>query len=208
MYTDLNKTLTAIGKCLPAGGGPTTEQLYRMYDLTQRLLSQELAVICGLETYGPNPARQERPTLARQHAAGRNVNGIVTLTLEEPIPAMKRLTEAVEEHWKAMLHAAISEVAQPPRTLPFFEQAFVAIEIITPRGSNNARVWDTSNRAIQVILNNLKGIFFHDDDMEHMAFSVVGRWSEGPGKTVIRIFDFARLQQVWTGILPPDGPGP
>ena len=76
-------------------------------------------------------------------------------------------------HWKAMLHAAISDAAaQGP--LPYFEKAFVEIEIVTPRGSNNARVWDTSNRALQVILNNLKGIFFHDDDMEHMAFSVAG----------------------------------
>ena len=76
-----------------------------------------------------------------------------------------------------MLHAAISDAAaQEP--LPYFEKAFVEIEIVTPRGSNNARVWDTSNRAIQVILNNLKGVFFRDDDMEHMAFSVVGRWGE------------------------------
>lgn len=207
MYINLNKTLTAIGKCLLAGGGPTTEQLHRMYDLTQRLLSQELAVICDLETYGPKPAGQERPTLAWRHASGGSVNGIVTLTIQEPLPAMKRLTEAVEEHWKAMLHAAISEAAQPPETLTFFERAFVSIEIVTPRGSDNARVWDTSNRAIQVILNNLKGIFFHDDDMEHMAFSVVGRWGEGTGKTVIRVFDFAKLQQVWADILPPDGPG-
>ena len=179
-----------------------------MYDLTQRLLSQELAVICDLETYGPDPAGQERPPLARRHASGGSVNGIVTLTIQEPLPAMKMLTEAVEEHWKAMLHAAISEAAQPPATLPFFERAFVAIEIVTPRGRNNARVWDTSNRAIQVILNNLKGIFFRDDDMEHMAFSVVGRWGEGTGKTVIRAFDFAKLQQVWADILPPDGPEP
>ena len=208
MYIDLNKTLTDIGKCLPAGGETTTEQLHRMYDLTHRLLSQDLAVICDLETYGPDPAGQERPTLARQHASGGSVNGVVTLTIQEPLPSMKRLTEAVEDHWKAMLHAAISEAAQPAETLPFFERAFVAIEIVTPRGSNNARVWDTSNRAIQVILNNLKGIFFYDDDMEHMAFSVVGRWGKGPGKTMIRIFDFAKLQQIWTSIVPPDGPGP
>lgn len=208
MYTDLNKALVAIGRCLPGEGPPDRDRLHRMYDLTQRLLSQELAVICDLETYGPDPAGQERPTLAQQHASGRNVSGILTLTLEEPLPAMKRLTEAVEEHWKAMLHAAISEASQPPGTLPFFERAFVAIEIVTPRGSNNTRVWDTSNRAIQVILNNLKGIFFHDDDMEHMAFSVVGRWGEGPGKTVIRVFDFAKLQRVWAGIAPPSGPAP
>ena len=100
---------------------------------------------------------------------------------------MKKLTEAAEEHWKAMLHAAISDAAaQEP--LPYFEKAFVEIEIVTPRGSNNARVWDTSNRAIQVILNNLKGIFFRADDMEHMAFSVVGRWGK-KGVTILRISD-------------------
>lgn len=208
MYIDLNKTLAAIGNCLTAGSEPTTAQLHRMYSLTQRLLSQELAVIYDLETYGPTPVGQGRTTLAQQHAAGRSVSGILTLTLEEPLPAMKRLTEAVEEHWKAMLHAAISEAAQSAEALPFFERAFVTIEVVTPRGSDNARVWDTSNRAIQVILNNLKGIFFHDDDMEHMAFSVVGRWGEGPGKTVIRVFDFAKLQQVWRSIMPPDGTEP
>ena len=109
------------------------------------------------------------------------------LKIDEPLPSMKKLTEAVEEHWKAMIHAAISDAAaQEP--LPYFEKAFVEIEIVTPRGSDNARVWDTSNRAIQVILNNLKGIFFHDDDMEHMAFSVVGRWGE-KGATILRISD-------------------
>ena len=92
---------------------------------------------------------------------------------------------------KAMIHAAISDVAaQEP--LPYFEKAFVEIEIVTPRGSNNARVWDTSNRAIQVILNNLKGIFFRDDDMEHMAFSVVGRWGE-KGVTILRISDSGQI---------------
>jgi len=77
----------------------------------------------------------------------------------------------------------------------------VEIEISTPRGSNNARVWDTSNRALQVILNNLKGIFFLDDDMEHMAFSVVGQWGEGVGKTVIRVRDFNRSEQIKTQLL-------
>ena len=65
----------------------------------------------------------------------------------------------------------------PP--LPYFEKAFVTIRIVTPRGSHNARVWDTSNRAIQIILNNPKGIFFEDDNIEHMAFSVIGSWGAG-----------------------------
>lgn len=100
MYTDLKKTLTAIGRCLPDEG-----------ELTQK-------------------------------------------------------------------QPAISEAArQDP--LPYFEKAFVTIRIVTPRGSHNARVWDTSNRAIQIILNNPKGIFFEDDNIEHMAFSVIGSWGAG-----------------------------
>lgn len=75
------------------------------------------------------------------------------------------------------------------------------IEIATPKGSDNARVWDTSNRAIQIILNNLKGIFFRDDDMEHMAFSVVGRWGEAPGETVIHIMDFDRWARIKARVL-------
>ena len=107
---------------------------------------------------------------------------------------MKRLTEAVEEHWKAILHAAIEEAAQQSPLL-YFDKAMVEIEIVTPRGSDNARLWDTSNRAIQVVLNNLKGIFFEDDNMEHMAFSVVGKWGE-KGATIIRVLDFDKSQQI------------
>lgn len=184
MYIDLKKTLAALGRCLPAKGEPTQKQLRRMYDLTLRLMSQKLAVLYDGEAFG-NPAGRE------QQSDGETSGGIVTLTICEPLPAMKKLTEAVEVHWKAMLHAAISEAAwQGP--LPHFEKALVEIEIATPKGSDNARVWDTSNRAIQIILNNLKGIFFRDDDMEHMAFSVVGRWGEVSGETVIHIMDFAR----------------
>lgn len=192
MYTNFEKTLAALGRCLPAEGEPTTKQLHRMYDLTLRLMSQELAVIYDLETFGGNTVRQERQTFAEEKSGVNTAGGIVTLTISEPLPAMKRLTEAVEEHWKAMLHAAISEAGRL-EPLPWFEKAFVAIKIVTPKGSNNAKVWDTSNRAIQVILNNLKGIFFEDDNMEHMAFSVIGKWGQ-EGKTVIQIFDFERLR--------------
>ena len=118
----------------------------------------------------------------------------MTLTIHEPLPPIKKLTEAVEEHWKAMLHTAIEKAVQQ-RPLPYFDKAMVEIEIITPRGSDNARLWDTSNRAIQVVLNNLKGIFFEDDDMEHMAFSVLGRWGE-KGVTIIRISDFDKSHQI------------
>ena len=59
MYTDLKKTLAAIGRCLPDEGEPTQKQLHRMYDETLWLMSQELAVIYDRETFGSHPAEPE-----------------------------------------------------------------------------------------------------------------------------------------------------
>jgi len=60
------------------------------------------------------------------------------------------------------------------------------------KGSDNARVWDTSKRAIQIVLNNLKGIFFRDDDLEQMTFSGTGRRGE-TGITILRISAFQEV---------------
>ena len=147
--------------------------------------------IYDMEIFGGTGLKE---CLAQKQSCGRNDRISVTLTIDEPLPSMKRMTEAIEEHWKAMLHAAIEETAQQ-RPLPYFDKAMVETEIVTPRGSNNAKLWDTSNRAINVIINNLKGIFFEDDTMEHMATSVVGRWGE-KGVTMIHILDFDKSRQI------------
>lgn len=168
---------------------PNPENLKRAYDQTLRLQSQILSLIYDEEAFGAF-AGQKR--FAEERGRGKNSDSMIVLTIQEPLPAMKRLTEAIEEHWKAMLHTAISQAArQDP--LPHFEKAFVEIEIVTTKGSDNARLWDTSNRAINVIINNLKGIFFEDDNMEHMAFSVIGKWGE-VGTTVIRISEFEQVR--------------
>ena len=194
MNIDLKKTTAQIDRCLPDSGEADLERLHRMYELTLRLQSQLLAVIYDRETF---QASMPQVSLAREYSRGVNDGASVTLTVYEPLPSMKKLTEAIEEHWKAALHAAIGETArQGP--LPRFEKAFVEIEIITLKGSNNARLWDTSNRAVNVIINNLKGIFFEDDNMEHMAFSVVGRWGE-KGVTIIRISELDKSHQIETG---------
>ena len=194
MNINLKKTIAQIDRCLPDSGEVELARLHRMYELTLRLQSQLLAVIYDVETFQASATQRN---LAREHSHGVNNGLAVTLTIHEPLPPMKKLTEAIEEHWKAALHAAIGEAArQGP--LPRFEKAFVEIEVVTPRGSDNARLWDTSNRAINVIINNLKGIFFEDDNMEHMAFSVVGRWGE-KGVTIIRISELDKSRQIEVG---------
>lgn len=190
MYINLNKTMAAVEKTL-AGENPGIEELKQAYQYTLRLQSQILAAIYDIEAFG-GMAMEKR--FAQKQSYGTSDGGIVVLSIQEPLPSMKRLTEAVEEHWKAMLHSAIEEAARQ-EPLPYFQKAFVEIEIITPRGSDNTKVWDTSNRAINVIINNLKGILFEDDNMEHMAFSVVGKWGE-KGVTMIRVSELDELRQI------------
>lgn len=191
MNISIRQTLSRLERCLPESGTANPANLRKMYDLTLRLQSQLLGVIYDMEAFAPS-ARQE--SLASSHSAGINQKRGVTLTIYEPLPSMKRLTESLEEHWKEMIHAAIFEAVQQ-EPLPHFEKAFVEITIITPRGTNNANLWDTSNRAINVIINNLKGIFFQDDNMEHMAFSVVGSWGE-KGVTILRISELDESRQI------------
>ena len=99
---------------------------------------------------------------------------MVTLIIPEPLPGMKELTGALEEHWVTMIHAAIEK--ESITGIPKFHKAMVMIEVTTPRG-----------------MNNPKGTFFRDDDFEHMAFSVVTNWDE-IGRTTIRICELSQLE--------------
>ena len=95
------------------------------------------------------------------------------------------------EHRITMIHNVIEK--ESITGISKFQKAMVMIEITAPRGTDNPRVWDTSNRAINLIINNLKGIFFRDDDFEHMAFSVVAKWGE-IGRTTIRVCEFSQRE--------------
>lgn len=165
---------------------PDIEHLRKAYELTLRLRSQLLSTIYDCEQYGV----AEKPTTEATAPVTSQSKRLVTLTINEPLPGLKELTAAVEDHWIRMIHQAIFEESRTG--IPQFNKAFVMIEITTPRGSNNPKVWDTSNRAINVIINNLKGIFFRDDDFEHMACGIVADWGEN-GRTTIRICELEDL---------------
>ena len=177
MYIDLKKTLSQIEKALPQEGVQDLSKLQKAYEITLRLRSQIIGVIYDMKQYSGSAANDSSK---REIKSNKQV---VTLIIPKPLPGLKELTAAVEEHWVTMIHDAIE---QESRTgIPKFRKAMVQIEISTPRGTDNPRVWDTSNRAINLVINNLKGIFFRDDDFEHMAFSVVAKWGE-IGSTIIR----------------------
>ena len=185
LYINLRKTLTQIEKALPQEGVQDLSKLQKAYNITLRLRSQIIGVIYDMKQYSgstANDSPKEEMSSNKQ---------MVTLIIPEPLPGMKELTSAVEEHWVTMIHDAIEK--ESITGIPKFQKAMVMIEITTPRGTNNSKVWDTSNRAINLIINNLKGIFFRDDDFEHMAFSVVAKWGE-IGSTTIRICELSAME--------------
>ncbi len=189
MYIDLMKTLRKIERLLPENQVQDTAQLEKAYALTLRLRSQLIAVRYDMEQFGTAAITPVDEPVERSPQTGKRM---VVLTIPEPLPARKELTSNVEEHWIQMIHDAIAQESKSG--LPYFEKAFVLIRIQTPRGTNNKRVWDTSNRAINVVINNLKGIFFDDDDFEHMACGIVADWGE-IGQTEIRICALEELEK-------------
>lgn len=190
MYLNLRKTLNSIERALPQEGEPDLKKLERAYEQTLRLRSQLLSVIYDVRQFiQVKKASDEKSEVIPSQSENKRM---VMLVIPEPLPAVKELTSAVEEHWIEMIHKAIAEESKTG--IPRFKKAFVYIVIETPRGTNNKRVWDTSNRAINVVINNLKGIFFKDDDFGHMACGIEAYWGEN-NRTEIRICELEDLLQ-------------
>ena len=184
MHINLKKTLKTIESLICTEEIFDLQNIKKAYEYTLKLRSQLIGVISDIEQY------VEQNNDGKDYIYQNISNGIVTIKINEPLPSLKELTASVEEHWVDMIHKAIEKISE--NGIPKYEKAFVLIEITTPKGSKNINVWDTSNRAINVIINNLKGIFFKDDDFEHMACGIVADWGE-VGETTIKIFDFKML---------------
>ena len=182
MYIDLRKTLRMIEKQLPENAPIEPGQLEKAYELTLRLRSQLIAVRYDMEQFG---LAAVTPAVEPVDQFPQTEKKMIVLTILEPLPSR-------EEHWIQMIQNAIAKESKTG--LPYFEKAFVLIRIQTPRGTNNKRVWDTSNRAINVVINNLKGTFFDDDDFEHMACGIVANWGD-IGYTEIRICALDELER-------------
>ena len=188
MHTDLNKLLKEIGKNLPSDKRITFEMLEKAYEQTLWLRSHILGIMYDMMEFGSVAKR----SVGIVSVSRTDNEQLVCLMIPEPLPGRKELTGILEEHWARMIHEAIAQQAKIG--VPHFKKAHVHIRITTPRGTNNQKVWDTSNRAINVIINNLKGIFFDDDDFEHMSCSIDACWGK-IGMTEIRICDCNDLKK-------------
>ena len=188
MFIDLHKTLQRLEEYLPIDRKITFEMLEKAYEQTLWLRSHIIGIMYDMIDFGSVTKR----TIGAVSVSQTDNNRVVCLMIPEPLPGLKELTGAVEEHWTRMIHDAIA--LQAKIGIPYFEKAHVHIRITAPRGTNNSKVWDTSNRAINVIINNLKGIFFDDDDFEHMSCSVEASWGK-IGMTEIRICDHEDLKK-------------
>ena len=188
MFIDLHKTLERVEENLPKDRKITFEMLEKAYEQTLWLRSHILGVMYDMIDFGSATKR----IVGEVSVSQTDSNRVVCLVIPEPLPGLKELTGTVEEHWTRTIHEAIAKQAKIG--IPRYKKAHVHIRITAPRGTNNSKVWDTSNRAINVIINNLKGIFFDDDNFEHMACGIVADWGES-GKTEVRICDYEDLKK-------------
>ena len=190
MLIDLHKTIQRIRDKLPEDAPITFKMLDQAYEHTLRLRSQILSIMYDMIEFG-SAKKSDAKALGTGFSQTEN-KSLIKLVIPEPLPAKKELTKVLENHWVTMIHEAIAQEAETG--IPRFKRAFVLIRIHAPRGSRNYQVWDTSNRAINVVINNLKGIFFDDDNFEHMACGIVADWGE-PGQTEIRICELEDLKK-------------
>lgn len=188
MFLNLKTTLKKIDKLITEAKGVDAEKLELAYREILRLRAQVRGAINDLEDFGG--CKKEQPEVSADTCLNITDKRVVTIKINEPLPALKELTEAVELHWVKLIHQAIADESKTG--IPKFKKAFVLIEITTPKGTKNTQVWDTSNRAINVIINNLKGIFFEDDNFEHMACGIVAEWGR-IGETIIRVCELDDL---------------
>ena len=188
MFIDLHKALKRVEENLPKDEKITFEMLEKAYQQTLWLRSHILGVMYDMIDFGSTPKSRIGEVSISQTDYGK----VICLMIPEPLPGLKELTGTLEEHWVRMIHEAITRQAKIG--IPYFKKAHVHIRITAPRGTNNSKVWDTSNRAINVVINNLKGIFFDDDDFEHMSCSIDACWGK-IGMTEIRICDHRELRK-------------
>jgi len=98
--------LKTVERDILKSSGAGLPELRHAYSQTLRLQSQILSLIYDREAYGLLAGHEY---FSKEMSRGENRGAAITLTIYEPLPSMKRLTEAIEEHWKAMIHAAIEE---------------------------------------------------------------------------------------------------
>jgi hypothetical protein len=185
MNVNIEKTVNEIAQKLIHVRNYSEQELNSARSLVTKLNSQLIGLMYE--------SRNGRELLANI-AKGEVADDTVTLTIDEPLPSVKEFTASMQDYWLDLIHAAIKKAALGQK-LPKFEKAFVLIEITTIKHNDNSKLWDTSNRAINLIINNLKGIFFKDDNFRCMAFGVVGDWGE-TGKTTIKIMPFERFAEL------------
>ena len=101
LYINLRKTLNQIENALPPEGVQDLSKLQKAYEVTLRLRSQIIGVIYDMKQYNGLIANDA----PKQEIKSNKL--VVTLIIPEPLPGLKELTNAVEEHWVTMIHDAI-----------------------------------------------------------------------------------------------------
>lgn len=120
MNIEPNKILKAIERKLASVENVTLKDLHKAYDYATKLRSQILGLIYEKE-YGFILGLNESKKLPELLTECVSDEISVTLTIHEPLPPLKELTGAMQEHWVELLQTAIGKAGETQK-LPSFKK--------------------------------------------------------------------------------------
>lgn len=187
--SDIENELMEI-KWLAEAGSRTVEKLLKMdtvktgqllsslyiYIERQKLLA--LSVIDRFHNAVPSGLVTDIPIPSTCQAGSCEIfeDEILRISIPLDIPKIKTAyTPETRQWWYSMARNAVLKAKQEYPSLPFYDRAFVIVDIHSPSPVTSANNWDTANRACNLVFNGLKGLLFHDDSVDHMAYAVTGR---------------------------------
>lgn len=119
-------------------------------------------------------------------------NGIILIRIPEDLPKFsKELNLSCRKRWQGYIYHALKKLKMNHGILPYYGNAMIVIEVHSPSGVSGIYKWDVSNRTYNIIINDLKGLVFPDDNAINLIFAVAGVY-DSDRQTLLYIGDFER----------------
>lgn len=150
------------------GNDKLTNSIKAAYKLAEKTRYELWNALDSLQVFAPPDAPDWKDELIGNSRA-EIINGdILKIYVPEYFPKNKELiTSEFKGMWFMHIRSALKQLAERP----FYEKAFVFIEIHT---KNPKLDWDVDNKAVSLVINSLKGTLFKNDSYQHLSYGVRG----------------------------------
>jgi hypothetical protein len=101
---------------------------------------------------------------------------LLKISIPEDIPKVKAVSNSgIWQWWYDIVRNTVRAAVGNSGRIPYFDRAFVLVDIHSPFPTASPGGWDTSNRACNLIFNGMKGLLFRDDSVRYLSYGVTGK---------------------------------